>query len=523
MAKPGSARSRAPTDIVPFMSRRVGLLGLLSFSVGIAGWGCSKAPTRTRNAGPGAETFVEGSRLKARWVALPGARRMFNGWFDSQLGEGCTFETIGYLGSAMPDASVPRYCRPRHTSDSGDVYADADCTQVVVNVTCDDVHFVELPPDSSDCASSGRLYRVGPAVTNGMMYASLDGVCTLLKANDPMAPQFPHRLGDWLTTDQLVSAAVAIGSGSGRIVVTQLVASDGSRQALGAWDSQRAENVFARDWYRDTLDGKLGKWEPTRIAQRVATAHVFSDAACTKVAATYTACGDVTFRSVFEPQPGACYEATTYYEAGPKLDLGSAFANDGSGKACRAAVAGDLSFMEHAVTVGAPIPADSFASVQTWEEQSQTAVRIRRPGTADGPVGGPDESMFDDNHGTACQATIAADGVLRCLPGEYAGNAYADPGCTVPVLAITPAAPPCYTYLPPLVGVIETVSTSACGDVLKAHERPVGADHVGAVYTTYPLGTCAPIAPQDLAALGVFDLGQEIPPSSFAALETSTP
>ena len=499
------------------MSRWVGAVLLVSSVVGVAGAGCGES-IKTNTPSAGGETFVDGTRLKARWFQPPGVRRIFGGWFDQQLGENCEFERVAHFEPARPPGT-PLYCRPRAGSGTGEVFADAACTQAVVDAPCDDVHFVNLPPtDSNDCASPNRLFRVGDPVLTGMVYARVEGICTRLAPTDPMTPRSPRHLGAELTLDAMVSATAEMASGSGRIVSIELVASDGSRRVVGARDTQRGEDVFAPNWYRDAFDGGRGKWEPVQIVMKEPGAPVFSDAACTAVAAPFASCGDVAIRSVFEPESG-CWPSAKYYEAGAKLGPGSAYVDYGA--SCRAATAAEVP-PDQQVAIGAPISPTSFADVTAWEESSPAGVRVRRAGTSDGPVGA-DEYILDSNFGDACGPVLAADGVLRCLPRERVGTTYADAGCTMPVVAVSQGASPCPTFVPPIVGIAEVITSTDCAYQERVHEFPVGAEHTGPVYGPGASGPCTVLSSAVLEGARLYVLGTELPPDRFAALTTSTP
>lgn len=484
---------------------------------------CGSSPSVTKPP-PGSDPFVEGTRLKVRWVQAPGAPRVFAGWFDQQLGENCSFEeSYVQVGLLHPAGSV-QYCRPAFTSATGDLFADPACAEPVASVPCGDVHYVELPPaDSSDCAAVSRLFAVADPVTPGTIYARRSGVCAPLAADDPEAQTSLHRLAAEVGVNALVSAQVQNESGSASVVRSWLVASDGSRQVVGAWDTRRQERVFPPGWQPSVASGAAGKWEPVQVAERLGTARVFSDADCTMAAATVSACGDVTVRSAFQRRQGACGLEASYYEAGGILGAGMAFVVDGSTTACRPATGSDLPVDGQVMAVGDEIPASSFADVQAFE-QGTGQVRVRTPGSDADAIGAGQQVLFDTAHAAVCEGFLAADGVLRCLPSIITASAYADAACSMPVLVISPTACDPTPAAPSVVGLQEQISLNACGPQYKVHELAVGADHSRTeVYYVDAAGNCRLTPPGVFQGSDVFDLGPEVAPDAFAELTTSTP
>ena len=120
---------------------------------------------------------------------------------------------------------------------------------------------------------------------------------------------------------------------------------------------------------------------------------------------------------------------------------------------------------------------------------------------------------------------MAADGVLRCLPLNRTGNAYADPGCHTPVVVVQQTGcAPTHAAPPSVIGVDEQISTSACGPQYKTHELAVGGAHpLTAVYYLDPVGNCQLTPPAVYQGSDVFDVGPEVAPDAFVELATSTP
>jgi hypothetical protein len=117
--------------------------------------------------------------------------------------------------------------------------------------------------------------------------------------------------------------------------------------------------------------------------------------------------------------------------------------------------------------------------------------------------------FFDNTLGVDCEPRIGADGVLRCMPSGVNGHAYfRDPACTV-LLADLPA--PCDFV--PAYDYVHTPGT--CSTAYRALH--VGKPYTGPVYAVTS-GTCQAA----MTDRHFFELGDEIPPATFAELREVT-
>jgi hypothetical protein len=498
------------------VDRRVGVSLL---ACGLAA--CQRPPV----TGSASDTFVEGSRLRARWVAAPGTPRLLRGWYDPALGDSCNFENASATASQVKPGDAPLFCLPTFRFSGGTLFADDACTQPVVDVRCDLFHFVAPPrSDPHSCTGAIRLFRAGDPVTNGNVFSNSQGGCRLLLPGDAEAPESPRLFGAEVPLDTLVTGQVRFDAGAGRIVQMTLHASDGSSQPQGAWDTARGEAVSAPDL--DTqADGTPGKWEPAVLAFRGAPTNVFSDPACATRVAAFSGCADVTVKAVADYDSPSCVlgEGMKFSEAGVELDSGALYADDGDPSSCRPAQAGDLAPGKRFFAVGAAMPPSSFADVVSFE-QGSGQVRIRSAGTADGPVGGG--YLRDETWNMACSPQIAADGVLRCLRPVLLNDFYGDPGCTVPVLAVGRSTVPCASIYPDptVIAVSEVTSQTTCGYAYRLHEFPIVGTHPGEIYWGDPQScTIYTLPPGDTSITTGYDLGPEIPPDELAPLTVSDP
>jgi hypothetical protein len=498
-----------------------------AFAVALAACGGSGSTPATTQA-PG-DSFVDGTRLKARWVQSPGGPRQFAGWFDTQLGVGCQFEYANWLSTVEYPLDYPATCLPNFGSAGDGVFADAACTKPVAGVDCDDIHYVEAsPPGTVDnpCTVPISLYELGEPVT-GQLYTTIYGAgCQPLQAGDPAAPASPRLISAALPLTTFVTAQAQPGPGPSRVVPITLKGSDGSSYVdpYRAWDTVRSELVWAPDWSTGLL-GNPGRWQslwyslfdPTSVSY-------FSDSTCSTPAASFGSCGDVPLKTIVQAGADTCSttDGATFFDAGPELGVGTLFLNDGTGTGCRAAQAADISPPSQAFAIGSQIPATAFADV-TVLESGQGQLHLRQAAADAGPITG--WYYYDTTWQNPCYARTAADGKTRCLPNPLLNGGYSDPLCTVPMYIVEQPSPdPCAAPPPPtVVGDEEVVSTNACGTQMKWHEFPVTGTHMGPMYAKDSMtGVCFVFTAQPGETVVAYDLGAELPPGMFVELATST-
>jgi hypothetical protein len=277
--------------------------------------------------------------------------------------------------------------------------------------------------------------------------------------------------------------------------------------------------VFPPDWGNRTTTVGPGKWEPERAVQRSPGGGLFSDAACSQEAGSFEACGTVAVKSLYAPAGSACTDAAAYFTAGAELT--AAQVREMSGGACVSATLNSTA-NQRFVSVGAAIPASSFADVQRVD-QGSGRVQLRVAGTDAGPIGGAYQYYFDTQTGANCVPWIAADGKMRCTPEFSTATVYGDAACTIPVFVWSPGDGTCPIDKPTTIGVDEILSSDGCGEVFHRHVFPVGPAHTATIYTGAPGAGCSPIPTAERADWIVNDLGPEIPASDLVELSTSDP
>jgi hypothetical protein len=494
-------------------------IGTGSVLIGIAscGSGAAGPATHTRP-----DTFVEGSRLKARWVQAPGAPRVLAGWYDTELGVNCEFSSAYYRGAMVREGGGDLYCLPARIDGPGDLFGDPGCTQVVVDVPCADSRFVVLPSsDTQNCAALNRFFQVGDAVSSTSVYRNDGTSCVAVGSSRPLLAA--HELGAELSIDRFVRAQLVVDAAGGRITRRILRASDGSSQGWDGWDNTRAEVVFPPGWGRPDENYPLGKWEPERVVDKGTSDGLFADASCSTAAGSYEGCGAAVVKSLFSFETSACSEKATYYDAAWTVTASEI--HDGGPGACAAVFPGGPTFLDQRfVAVGPAVPSSSLADVRRFEDGAEQ-VRLRSAGSAAGPIGVTRyDQMFDTRHGMGCFAVPGADGRLRCHSDMVTGDTYADAGCTVRVLARSNNPSCAADNVPAVIGMQEVLSFDACGVIERRHAFPVGAVHAGAVFSLdATTGTCAPLGADIRATVVAYELGDELPPGDFVELATSDP
>jgi len=473
-----------------------------------------------RSGPPAGADFTEGSRLIARWFQAPGAPPVLVGWYDPQLRFNCSFSPAYHRPGRAHEGGGDFYCLPFLTSGTGDLFADAGCTQPVAEVDCQS-SLVELPATADTCDATDRFFYVGAPIAGASTFVKTSAGCDPIASSGRSLDLPYHKLGAEIPLGSFVHARITAEAGGGRIVRTVMSADDGSSQAWGARDSLRGENVFSPDFGSRTATVGPGKWEPEQVAQVTSDNPLFADAACSQAAATFEACGSVTVKTVSKTESTDCGTTTSYYAAGA---LTAAQVYAGSPASCGPAFPGGATDTQRFVVVDAQMSSNSFADVRSIEQGSDR-VHLMVPGTDDGPIGGSSAYLFDTQTGARCVPVRGADNRLRCMPEFSSSNLWADAACSVPVWAVSPAPNGCPNESPSMLGIDEIVTSNACGTAFRRHAFPVGARESGiALFSGGGMGQSCDQLPAMIAdMLVVHDLGAELPASSFVELATSNP
>jgi len=234
---------------------------------------------------------VAGTRLRPIVRVADDGTRTHVGWQDTLLDTPCQF-------TKSSDGELR--CLPKSTEDSLWLFADALCTQPVLQD-------INIPPGTTfireralDCSET-PFYEVGDAVDT--IYYADQGRCEFF-SNDPS-----HRLIA-VADDAFVGATVTPRAGRSRIVPMLLEADDGAQQIFGAWDREHEEEVTAAPDQTGQLRW-FGRVEPE------VSSHYFANADCTQPVAILSCVPESqTPTTARQREPGICGELTGRYALG---------------------------------------------------------------------------------------------------------------------------------------------------------------------------------------------------------------
>lgn len=346
---------------------------------------------------PAPVTFSSGSRLHATVHEVDGVR-LLAGWQDTQLGKPCTF----VQGRCVAGTT-------RYVSDSLASFDDPACTSRIIEKGGEsdfNPPFDVVAISSSQC-NEVSLHVAAEAVTPAIVYRrNASGICEQSFGGGDFVRLGPA-FGEG--NEPFVKAHEENDGSGGRIVTRWLVADDGARQIIGAWDVERNVRVEVPSGAR--------RWYPQERAT------IASEARCPGVATSY-ACEPA---AVFIGGDG-CRDPDVYA-------VGARLADDACG------VTGGRSF-----EVLSALPKELFAKAGNVDVG---AGRIRltmfaREGD-DRPI--VPRRFFDTEAGVSCTPSPMKDDVniLHCLPDadSRVAPAYSEEGCTKQAALFTPGAGAC--------------------------------------------------------------------------------
>jgi hypothetical protein len=290
-------------------------------------------------------------------------------------------------------------------------FADAACQEPVAIAPPEGPATYAIVRPRDACTGAPRIFKAGEA--KRIVPRVFDGTSCVRGPAEVLV----QSLGEPVSLDAFVAGHEVVEVRGPRIATIVVVAADGARVEIGAYDRQRGQPVRFDD-------RSSPRWVPARVAFDGAGAPVFEDAACTarvatKIAREATCPLDAAL--VFEDVCGRA----RFHELGPRRT--SVFA----GAACAAESAGDT----FAFSIGAPIDPASFATAFVVE--SGTSEMLRR-GFA-GPAGAVAlwGELIDPMSREPCEPALAIDGVIRCLPTVSAElNLFADDACSTPAFTL---------------------------------------------------------------------------------------
>jgi hypothetical protein len=385
---------------------------------------------------PSAES---GSRLRAQFLVTPDGDEIFRGFFDSLRGESCATRLTSDGTYCIPlDVSITRQdVRDGHITDFRQ-YADPACKQPVFwgGVACEGKHepryvlstverYVEQGGPSSYCVDPDwEIRELGAKITPKSTFYH-DGSGNCLESFSRSGETFFEE-SQPLPRDAFVAMHEATRRMPGRLRARELRGSDGARQLLGWFDSERNEAcAFA-------LAADL---QPRCLPSFQAYGGFFSDAGCSVPAAQpdlahwLGACGGEPLRYVMSSVDAGspCAYGMAYSRVGPALPEGTPIRSPHG--PCPAEPWRTADAARPFFAVGESIPAEAFVPLETaWvgagrlrQERHRNPEGFTIPAFLDPKLDQQSleanvDRWYDTERGELCSFLLADDGSQRCVP-----------------------------------------------------------------------------------------------------------
>jgi hypothetical protein len=419
------------------------------------------------NAAFDLDAVHSGTRLQLTWYELDGVRT----WdADAPLHDIARDETC--RPAAWSDGRT--YCTPVTTSDVA--YADAACTKRIARGAG------ALSIESQyvcDRWIPHRLFTVGAARSGPFWLRAGDGSCN----QDGNSDTF--ELGPEVPVSELAELAThGVGPRQSAFTVDWMSSADGLAVPVALRDHAlditcRFHGNYAADEARCYPEVHFAPSE-----------RYFATASCTGTPAIAipTAC----------PATSVMLVDGTYRALGPVVATSPVFTTDGA--TCIAAIPAPASTLR---SVGAELPTQMLP--RRVDETSSRIAAIRLLGDRATLRDGLRDTELD----VECVITLAADGLLRCLPATYSfvPSLFTDAACTVPIdLAWVLSDGSGYA-----ASMYANKSRpTATPDVFSTAVYPLGQPYTAQVYANRT--GCAPFSP---GSLPLYTVGAELPPSRF--------
>ncbi|MEP7049775.1 MAG: hypothetical protein ABJB12_05455 [Pseudomonadota bacterium] len=379
---------------------------------------------------------TSGTRLKAQFLSTPDGTAQFVGFYDRERDEPCQLRV-------MPDDRV--WCIPtaertdtfyirdgRPTSGTGP-YAHADCTHqmyVDPSPSCPNVPRTRYWVTHTEREGAGQISCEDPDWTirqigdpiepdfEGSYYRDQDGVC--YHTSFVSSGQF-YELGDPIPHSAFALAHEQNRDMPARLVVREWVGDDGSRQALGWYDTKR----------REPCSSTLSEDDSTRcVPQAQGYGDYYDDVACMDPVV------DLGGRAYCKAPPlkyggrilgnESCSVSTALYEIGEAVPNGTDVLYGGGG----CSQAWSTASSDHPFArLGAAIPARTFDPLRAvWvgpgrlrEERRANPEGFTLPASLEVPLGmwTAPPRYADSERKEFCYFQTTEDGVSRCVPLTY--------------------------------------------------------------------------------------------------------
>ena len=433
-------------------------------------------------------TPVAGTRLKMMISQPVDGPEVLRNWFDDLRKEPCGFQwaSDGVL-RCLPLDSVGTF-EP--------AFADATCTTPAIvrtmsSSTCPGTPLLYVTTTRPSCPQMAVVAPLGEKLAVPTVYHRSGGACVPRGA--PLsATQEAHAIGAEVPPAMFVAGKLSVGDAKGgRLAPVFVEGEDGSR-AFRNW----RDTTTGTDCYAGLATDGTVRCLPSSLA---IDGFVRSDAACMVQAITSpkSTCADADQRVVAQQISSQCPSRVQVSRLSGKV----AGAFTSTGGQCSAAPVNDALDV-WGVASSAVDPA-IYAPLDFGVTGGNTRLRARTEQTAAGAV--MFAAYWDAKLHTRCSSTVAADGVIRCLPNRLAAPIYfEDPACAgTPGLVFVSTGECLFGY----VGKIE----STCPP--RGRVYALGAPYFGATYRVDAQRGCIKVTAN--TGFQPYRVGAELPPTDF--------
>ncbi len=450
---------------------------------------------------------ISGSRLSARFLLGDDGSRIFDGWFDTQRAEYCRVAR-GQNGRY--------YCFP---SSNPAVYGDARCQQAMGQHLACAFRYTGITRGDRRCGNETlTLWEEGASVSPPVRYRFTNDFCTGPDTSE--GGRFVS-LASRVNEGALVSGEPVLGPSALRLRPRSIFFEDGSQAPIELYDSSQNRACVRVETVRGT------RCLPENAVYIGLSGPYWANEACTQpvAQALAPACFKPSIALVAERING-CVRVRDAYLTGARLDPRLVY----SGPDCHT----DEIMPGHFYELGQKLDLGSFPELRLHETGSGR-IRLRTYSAADdvaiSPLG---QNLYDAQLGIECQAAVASDGTLRCLPvtgplieRDDTSAAFADPGCRR-LLARYNVTASCHGAEQPEVAMVASrasqkkcLDPEATGPGSRDDRRPgrwdifrLGPRHGGEVYFRVG-GTCQVGAPA--GGEEFYEMADTVPPETFVA------
>jgi hypothetical protein len=405
--------------------------------------------------------FVSGSRLRARVFDAGGGAVSFQGWYDSELQDGCWF------GNAEDGR---RRCLPLISASS--VFRDASCTDELVFTSeeCADAPryaITTVRGEQVSCAGETRVRvrEVGELITvPEVFYPGGTGDC--VSSGPPPMGSTLRALGAEVPPETFVGANIVEQERGSELAARLLVADDGARELVGITDLRRG--APCAEW---SFEGDDRRCAPTWIETAYAPGNLFTDATCIEPVGEIwqpnETCAPPAVVVSFTPGQACTPGTSLMLHAGAEVPVSAVHAaHMDSGVSTCEPIVPVPQYSYGFYRPGEPVKASDYPALQTKTFGSGP---ITTKGIADAS-GEPLQNALQLYEGeTMCAVTLFSDGLRRCLHDvatfDDSWQLYADAACTRRVVEVYSGD--CPTPAPQLAA--HYVATSCGGSIASLH------------------------------------------------------